>query len=569
VVEKPAAKAAEPGKAGEAGKPPAEPAGAAPAAAPETGKPAATDTAAAAKPEPVRIDFEGLDARVEMLPIPFDNYFGLTAVDGGLVYARTGGAYYGRGTDRPTTLHFFSFDKREATELASGVSGYAVAPDRSKLLIHEGPHYFVASASAAGKEDKKELKLDGLDVERVPADEWPQIFQEVWRRYRDFFYVDNMHGYDWEALREQYLPLVAHVRDRSDLNYVIGEMIAELSVGHAYIVGGDIDRPKRPECALPGAVLELDADAGRYSIKEILPGENDDPVYRSPLTEVGVNVKAGDYVLAIDGRDLTADVNPYKLLRRVDESRVRLTVNSKPTAEGAREITFAPLRDEEKLRYLAFVERNRVRVEQLSGGKLGYVHLPDMGAEGIREFIKQFYPQRDKEGLVIDDRYNGGGNISQMVVNRLARKLLLCAFARTTGFSTYPAGMYYGHLVCLLNETSASDGDIFPAAFRGAHLGPLIGKRSWGGVVGITNHGMLMDGGSVFVPEFAHTEPGGKWTIEGHGVDPDIVVDEDVHDVLQGHDPQLQKAVEVLLDTIAKEPMPLPTRPPPPIKTGR
>jgi tricorn protease len=273
--------------------------------------------------------------------------------------------------------------------------------------------------------------------------------------------------------------------------------------------------------------------------------------------------------LAIDGVDLTLDINPYRLLRRKGDQRITFLVNQKPVREGAHTVTFSPIGSEEKLRYLAWVERNRAMVDQLSAGKLGYLHLPDMGAEGLREFIKQYYPQRDKDALIIDDRYNGGGNVSSMVLNRLSRKLLLEGFGRTTGFDPYPKALFLGPMVCLLNESSASDGDMFPAAFRQAGLGKLIGKRSWGGIIGITNRGMLMDGGTVNVPEFGHTEPGDKWTIEGHGVDPDIVVDNDLASRLAGKDLQLERGVQELLQELQQHPRLRPVAPPPPVKTGR
>jgi tricorn protease len=292
-------------------------------------------------------------------------------------------------------------------------------------------------------------------------------------------------------------------------------------------------------------------------------------MYRSPATAVGVDLRVGEYLVAIDGEELLPDVNPYRLLRGKAGRTIELTVNIRPQLDGARRVRVSPIASEAKLFYLAWVQQNRQRVSELSGGKLGYVHLPDMGQDGIREFIKQYYPQRDKQGLVIDDRNNGGGNVSQMVMNRLQRQLLMCTFGRTTGFRPYPQALFHGHLVCLLNETSASDGDIFPAMFRRAGLGPLIGKRSWGGIIGITNRGQLLDGGSVNVPEFGNTEPGPAWTIEGYGVDPDIVVDNDVASVLRGRDAQLEKGVEVLLERIHKDPKIPPTAPPAPVKTGR
>src|SRR5262245_5465987 len=346
-------------------------------------------------------------------------------------------------------------------------------------------------------------------------------------------------------------------------------MIAELNVGHAYNTGGDWAQPARPKVALPGCEFALDEAAGRYKVARILKGQNEESVYRSPLTEVGVDVKEGDYVLAIDGEELKAGDNPYRLLRGKADKPVRLTVNDKPTTEGARTTTFRPLSSETDLRYLAWTETNRKMVDELSGGRLGYLHIPNMGAEGIREFIKWYYPQLRKEGLVVDVRNNGGGNVSRMLIERLRRQLLATGFSRTSDrASTYPDGLFHGHLVCTLNENSASDGDIFPAMFREAKLGPLVGKRSWGGVVGITNRGPLIDGGMVNVPEFGFASADGRWIIEGYGVDPDIVGGNSPKSTMESRDPQLEPAVQEGLMKVREQPRKLPERPAPPVKTN-
>ncbi len=402
----------------------------------------------------------------------------------------------------------------------------------------------------------------------MPHDEWVEAFHEVWRRFRDYFYVPNMHGYDWDALRKQYegwLPYVAH---RSDLNYVLGEMVAELNIGHAYVTGGDWVTPQRHAVALFGGRLALDAAAGRYKISEIFRGQNEEEQYRSPLTEVGVVAKVGDYLLAIDGEDLPANENPYRLLRDKADRPVEFLLNDKPTKEGARKVLWRPLRSETNLLYLRWTESRRALVDKLSGGKIGYLHMPDMGAEGICEFCKWFYGQVRKEGLILDDRGNGGGNVSQIILERLRRTLLGTEYPRYSEYTgTYPQVVFTGPMACLLNEDSASDGDIFPWMFKAAKLGPTIGKRSWGGVVGITNHGPLIDGGQVNVPEFGHADASGQWAVEGHGVDPDIVVENDPKSELEGRDPQLERAVQEVLAAMQTRKAALPPRPPAPVKT--
>ena len=376
-----------------------------------------------------------------------------------------------------------------------------------------------------------------------------------------------MHGYDWVALRDQYKPLLKYVAHRSDLNYVISEMISELTVQHAYIDGGDFQIPPRPRSGLPGARFEFDQQAGRYRISKIFGGDNSEDLYRSPLTEVGVNASVGDYVLAIDGEELKATDDPYRLLRNKADNPVQLTLNKVPSMQGARTVSYRPITDEQNLIYLDWVDHNREKVSKATNGRVGYLHVPDMGANGIREFIKWYYPQLKKEALIVDVRANGGGNVSRMLIERLRRKVLALNYSRTNDdASTYPDGVFIGPMVALLDENSASDGDIFPAMFREAGLGPLIGKRSWGGVVGITNRGQLIDGGVVNVPESGLASKTGEWIIEGYGVDPDIEVDNDPQSVIAGKDPQLERAISEVMAKL-KQPVKLPPKPAPPVKT--
>ncbi len=522
------------------------------------------------KKEYIAIDFEGIVDRVTRVPVDSDNFSSLAATKEYLVYARMGAPFYGRDSYPQTSLVLFTKKDRKESTFLENIDGFDVSSDGKKIMVRQDHTYKLYDLKPEGKSSGKGVATDGLMVDRIPQQEWVEIFNEVARRYRDFFYVQNMHGYDWDALRAQYRPLVDYVAHRSDLNYVLGEMVAELSVSHAYIAGGDYEIPKRPQVALPGARIELDAAAGRYRLAKIYRGQNEEELYRSPLTEVGVDVKEGDYILAIDGQDLTAKENPYQLLRNKANRPVQLTVNSKPATEGAHAISYRPITSETDLIYLDWVTHNRDFVSEATDGKVGYIHIPDMGANGIREFIKYFYPQIRKEALIVDVRGNGGGNVSQMLIERLRRDLLGTDFGRTDQFTnTYPGTVFYGPKVCLINETSASDGDIFPYMFKQAGLGPLIGKRTWGGVVGISGHGPVLDGGQVFVPESASASTTGQWVIEGHGVDPDMVVENDPAAVIGGHDPQLERGIAEISKELKANPKVLPSRPADPIKTPK
>jgi len=517
-----------------------------------------------------KIDFDGLADRVVRLPVPFDNYGGLAAAEGRLLFVRFPGQMLGREPVGQATLQVFTFKDRKTTPLVEGLNGWVLSTNGEKMLVAQGSEFNLYDANAGGKESKKTVSTAGLVVDRVPSEEWAEIFEEVWRRYRDFFYVENMHGYDWAAIREQYRPLLAHVGHRSDLNYVLGEMIAELNISHAYIAGGDFQAPERPQIALPGARFKLDEAAGRFKIEKIFAGENQEDRYRSPLTELGVDVKVGDYVLAIDGEELAGNDNPYRLLRhKAGRPFVRLTVNSKPTLEGSREVSFRPIDTETRLIYLGWVNGNREKVAKMSGGRVGYLHIPDMGEDGMQEFIKQYFGQIRKDGLIVDVRSNGGGFISQTLLERLGRKVLMVDFARGIDEAQpYPAQVFNGYMACLIDEGSGSDGDIFPAMFRELGLGPLIGKRTWGGVVGINGGPPLLDGGQVSVPQAGSASAKtGDWIIEGHGVDPDIEVENDPKSVLAGKDPQLERGVAEVMKKITEVPRSLPKRPAPPVKT--
>jgi tricorn protease len=515
---------------------------------------------------PISIDFDGLSDRVATVPVEADNIYGLAATDGYVLYLSRGAFFYGRSSYKKTSLEIFSFKDRKTSTLAADVAGYAISFDGKKVLVQQGTAFNLIDAFPNPK-DKETVSVQNMMVNRIPAQEWANIFEEVWRRYRDFFYVKNMHGYDWKAIGDQYRPWLKYVAHRSDLNYVLGEMVAELSAGHCYIQGGDFEIPERPKVGLPGARFALDEKTNLFQIAEIFMGDNHESKYRSPLTEIGVTANVGDYVLAIDGIPLKGDDNPYRLLRHKTDP-VTLTLNAKPVLSGARQVTYKPIFSEANLLYHTWVSGNREKVTLATNGRVGYLHLPDMGADGISEFIKWYYPQIRKEGLIVDVRSNGGGNVSQMIIERLDTKLLGTRFGNSSQEPiTYPYSVFYGHMVCLINETSASDGDIFPHYFRESGLGPLIGKRTWGGVVGISGRGPLIDGGDVFVPLRGTNNVKGEWIIEGHGVNPDIEVENTPAEILEGRDAQLEKGIAEVLKMMEKNPRKLPKRPADPVKT--
>ena len=521
----------------------------------------------------VRIDWAGFEQRGTRVPVPADNIRGLEAIRGYLLYTKSAPFVYGDAGGRRSggsSLWIFDLKKRQESELLPDVQGWVLSQDGTKILARAGQGSAAAHQLIEAKPkgaDKKVVSTKDLYVDRIPAEEWREVYDETWRRFRDSFYVKNMHGYDWKALREQYRPWLQHVTHRSDLTYVLTELISELNIGHTYVEGGDYILPERARVGLPGARFELDAAAGRYRLARIYRGHNEEPKYRSPLTEVGVDAREGDYLLAIDGTELKANDSPYRLLRN-KAFTVTLTLNNQPTFDGARQVTYRPIDSDANLRYLDFVLRSKETVDKLSGGRVGYLHIPDMGALGLYEFIKWYYPQIRKEGLVVDVRANGGGNISAMLIERLNRKLLGTRFGNASDHpSTYPGVVFHGHMVALTSETSASDGDIFPYRFRFVGLGPLIGKRTWGGVVGGGGELTLIDGGSVFVPRSGTNAPTGEWIIEGEGVTPDIEVENDPASMLAGHDLQLERGVQEVLKRMAEQPLALPKRPADPVKT--
>lgn len=507
----------------------------------------------------VKVDVAGLPSRIAVLPTPAGNYRALESVGSRL--------YYSRGSARePAALYVFDFEKRTETQLGTG-TGYEISADGKKMLVAGGGRFAIIDTPTAKFELRDYLDMSDMSVTVDRHAEWKQMFNESWRQMRDFFYAPNMHGLDWPAMRAKYAPLVEHVNHRADLTYVIGELIGELNAGHTYVGGGDLPKLTRIPMGLLGARLERDAPSKFFRITRILKGQNWDPALRSPLTEIGVNVSEGDFIVAVDGRSTAELTDIWEALVGKADKQVTLKVNGTASIQGARDAVVVPTQDERGLYYFAWVQNNIAKVTKASGGRVGYIHVPDMGVPGLNEFAKYFYPQTNKEAMIVDVRSNGGGNVSPMIIERLRRELVLVDIARNGTPQTNPGAMIVGPKVLLADEFSASDGDLVTWRFKTHKIGPVIGKRTWGGVVGIAGTLPFLDGGILNKPEFSRYDVTGKsWAIEGVGVEPDIFVDNDPAREYAGEDQQLDKAISVILDLLKKQPGTLAPMPPYPVK---
>jgi tricorn protease len=508
----------------------------------------------------VKVDADGLKDRVVDLPVQPASYRNLASVGDALFYIRQG------SKDPKPALQMYDLSQLKETPLGT-VNGFEISADGKKMLVVVDERHGIIDLPKGPVSIAQPLNLSGLEMKLDRHQEWSQIFNECWRQMRDFFYDPNMHGVDWKAIRDRYAPLVAHVNHRADLTYIIGEMIGELNAGHTYVGGGEMPKAPRTPMGLLGAQFQRDPKTGYYKIGKILRGANWDKQLRSPLTEIGVNVNEGEYVIAVNGQPVNEMTNLYEALVNTVGKQVTLKVNAAPQEKGSREVVVVPTGSEAELYYYNWVQANIKKVSDATGGKVGYLHVPDMLAPGLNEFVKHFYPQLRKRALIIDVRGNGGGNVSPMLIERLRREIAMVGIARNTVPTTDPDAMIYGPKVCLLNEFSASDGDLFPYRFKQYKLGPLIGKRSWGGVIGIRGSLPLLDGGYLNKPEFSRFDvEGNKWIIEGHGVDPDIVVDNDPAKEYAGEDEQLNKAIAVILEELKTKERTLPQVPPYPKK---
>lgn len=509
------------------------------------------------KPEPVEIDFAGIEDRIVEAPVKPGRYFGLGATSGKLFYLslELRPLFQGDfGDDDDTgggTLISFDLEEKEAKPFLAGVHSFDLQPKSGKIAVRKanrgGLFVFDADSPPGDGQDKGKVSTGDVVIELDPRQEWQQVYFQAWRRLRDHYWDPGMHGVDWNAVRDQYATLLPRLGTRSDLGDLIAEMIGELATSHTYVWGGDRGASvPQVSTGLLGAQLTREGNA--FKVGRIYRGAPADRV-RSPLVEPGAMVREGEYILAVNNRTFAPDLPFEALLGGLGRKEVLLTVNSKPTPEGARSVVATAMSgpEESGLRYADWVRRNREYVAEKTAGKIGYLHIPDMGGRGLKEFDTWFYPQLDKEGMIIDARWNGGGFVSQLILERLMRRLISFDRARSGGVMTYPARVLNGPFVVLTNEYAGSDGDIFPKAIQLAGLAPVIGKRSWGGVIGIRGAWELADGGGVTSPEFAWWQPEGGWAIENHGVDPDIEVDNLPQELGRGIDAQLDRGVQEVL----------------------
>lgn len=502
----------------------------------------------------VGIDFDGLLQRTLALPIPPANFAGLHAGKTGELYLLE--APQVADEESSATLKRFDLKKRKTETLAEDVTAFALSADGNKMLVRSGKEsWSIAAADKAMKPGEGKIDTGGMEVHVQPRAEWAQMYDEVWRIERDFFYDPHFHGLDLAAAEKHFRPYLAGVGSRGDLNFLFRKMLAYISVGHMFVRGGS--QPDLPKIAVGLLGADYDIANGRYRFAKVYDGENWNPQLQAPLTQPGVNVHAGEYLIAVNGRELHASDNLYALFQQTVGKQTVLRIGSNADGNGARDVTVVPVASEKGLRHLAWVEHNRREVDRLSGGKLAYVHLPDTAQGGFTSFNRYFFAQTDKQGALIDERYNHGGQLADYVVDYLSRPAMTRVMTREGATYTEPTQAIFGPKALLINQFSGSGGDALPWYFKRKGLGPLIGERTWGGLVGIGGYPVLLDGGRVTAPRWALFGLHGQWEVENHGTAPDIEAWQDPAITRQGRDPQLERGVAELMQALKEHPAPV------------
>jgi tricorn protease len=517
------------------------------------------------EPVVVKIDVEGISQRILALPIPAKNYLNLLAGKSGILFLQEGPSVlteedYG---NLGTTIQKFDLSKRKVDKWIDEVNDYTVSFDGEKILYRKGDAWATASADeppGAPKPGLGPLKLDGWEVYVEPRAMWKQIYNETWRIERDFFYDPHYHGLDLDKVKKKYEPYLDGIASRRELTYLFEECLGEMTVGHMFVGGGEMLEAKKVKVGLLGADYSL--EHGLYRIAKVYDGENWNPGLQAPLTQPGVRVKAGDYILAVNGRELHAQDNIYSFFEETAGKQVVLKISHNAEGKDPRDVTVVPVESEEGLRHLAWIEGNRRAVDQATGGRVAYVYVPNTGGGGYTSFNRYFFSQVGKEAVIIDERFNEGGQLADYIIDYLRRPLLSKVVTREGHDWSSPSEAIYGPKVMIINEMSGSGGDALPWYFRKAGLGPLVGKRTWGGLVGIGGYPELLDGGRVTAPRAAIYGLKGEWEVENHGIAPDYEVDLDPAAYRQGHDAQLDKAIEVVMQQLKEHPLPEFKRPP-------
>lgn len=512
----------------------------------------------------VKIDFEGLDQRIISVDIPARPY-------GNLQPGAEGVFFYTEGIENKPgmTLHRYDLAEREGKEVASGINNFKVSEDRQKLLLRKTEGFSIVDSSGEGDPGDGVLIMDSMKMYLDPSLEWAQMFREAVRYQRDFFYVKNVHGLDLEWAAAAYGPWVKHVRHRDDLNYVLDILGGETSIGHSFTGGGDHPEVKRVNVGLLGCDFSM--EEGLFRIETILTGESWNPNLKSPLSGPGLDVQEGDFLLRVDGAPLKAGMNPFSLFENTAGKQVVLTLSQKKNGKDARDVTVVPVPNEGNLRRLQWIENNRRKVDELSNGQLAYIWVPNTGGGGYTNFNRYYFAQQDKKGAILDERFNHGGSIADHMVDLMARKLL-GYFNNPVGEKqpfTAPNAAIWGPKVLIINEMAGSGGDMLPYMFKKMEIGPVVGTRTWGGLVGIWDVPALIDGGGITAPRGGFYDTDGKWAVENEGVAPDLLVEQDPKLVNSGHDPQLEAAVKVAMDLMASEGIELLPQPADPVRVGR